>query len=35
LLRQWPTEVERFTGGALNTVVLATMADVNKCVDTS
>ena len=30
LLRQWPREVEKFSGGALKVVTIATMADINK-----
>ena len=30
LLKQWPREVQKFSGGALKCVVISTMADVNK-----
>lgn len=30
LLKQWPSEIARFTGGALKTLTIATMADINK-----
>ena len=30
LLKQWPREVQKFAGGALKCITIATMADVNK-----
>ena len=30
LLKQWPREIEKFSGGALKTATISTMADLNK-----
>ena len=30
LLKQWPREVEKFSGGALKTIIIHTMSDINK-----